>query len=141
MKRKIFATIDTNVLVSSFFSSDGTSNPAKIIRYILNGQISLLYSKEIIEEYREVLSRPKFGFKSEDVEALIAFLAQVGIETRRTPVDMNEFPDPDDIVFYEVTMSVDEAYLVTGNLKHFPTKPFIVTPAQMVEIVEGMDRD
>ena len=29
----------------------------------------------------------------------------------------------------------DDAYLVTGNLKHFPEKPFVVTPRQMLEII------
>ena len=43
--------------------------------------------------------------------------------------------DAKDVVFYEVTLSVDETYLITGNIKHFPVKPFIVTPAQMIEIL------
>ena len=29
----------------------------------------------------------------------------------------------------------ENAYLVTGNLKHFPHKTFIVTPAEMLQIV------
>lgn len=33
-------------------------------------------------------------------------------------------------------MSVEDAYLVTGNIKHFPKKPFVVTPSQMVEILK-----
>ena len=45
------------------------------------------------------------------------------------------FPDPDDIVFYEVKMSVDDAYLITGNIKHFPKNPLVVTPLQMVEVL------
>ena len=46
------------------------------------------------------------------------------------------------MVFYEVTLSVDEAYLITGNIKHFPIKPFVVTPAQMIEILlSGDNRD
>jgi len=28
----------------------------------------------------------------------------------------------------------EETYLVTGNIKHFPDKPFIVTPRQMLDI-------
>ena len=26
-------------------------------------------------------------------------------------------------------------YLVTGNLKHFPSEPFIVTPRQLINIL------
>ena len=59
-KGKIYAAIDTNVLVSSLFSSDGTSNPSKVINAVLKGIITPLYNSEIIEEYRDVLSRAKF---------------------------------------------------------------------------------
>ena len=30
----------------------------------------------------------------------------------------------------------DDAYLVTGNLKHFPAREYIVTPAEMMSILE-----
>ncbi len=30
----------------------------------------------------------------------------------------------------------DNAYLVTGNMKHYPVRDFIVTPAEMVAILE-----
>lgn len=47
-------------------------------------------------------------------------------------------PDPKDRVFYEVVMEQrksDNAYLTTGNIKHFPQKPFIVTPRQLLDII------
>ena len=34
-------------------------------------------------------------------------------------------------------MSKEDAYLVTGNIKHFPKKQFVVTPHEMVELLEG----
>lgn len=49
-----------------------------------------------------------------------------------------ELPNPKDSVFYEVVMEErkeEDAYLVTGNIKHFPEKPFIVTPRQMLDII------
>ena len=49
-----------------------------------------------------------------------------------------ELPDPKDLVFYEVVMEErkeEEAYLVTGNIRHFPNKPFIVTPREMLDII------
>ena len=39
-------------------------------------------------------------------------------------------------VIYEVAMSKEDAYLVTGNKKHFPNKPIVVTPAEMLEILK-----
>lgn len=133
--RKIYAVIDTNVLVSSLFSSKSLSNPLLIIKSVLNGNITPLYSEEIIYEYKEVLSRNKFRFKPEDIQNLISVFYEFGIDTPRTGISGEAFPDSDDIVFYEVAMSVEDAYLVTGNTKHFPVKTFVVTPAQMVQIL------
>lgn len=95
-----------------------------------------MYNTEIIEEYRDVLSRAKFHFRPNLVDTLVSVFVEYGIDTPRTSVENEYFPDTDDVVFYEVTMSVDDAYLVPGNLKHFPKKRFVVTPAQMVEILD-----
>ena len=47
--------------------------------------------------------------------------------------------DQDDLVFYEVAMEKqqDRAYLVTGNQKHYPVRPFIVSPLEMIVILEA----
>lgn len=44
-----------------------------------------------------------------------------------------------DLVFYEVVMEKrsEDAYLITGNIKHFPKREFIVTPAEMMEILKS----
>lgn len=48
-------------------------------------------------------------------------------------------PDPKDVVFYEVVMEkrkgTEEAYLVTGNKKHFPNEDYVVTPREMLDII------
>ena len=41
-------------------------------------------------------------------------------------------------LLHEVAMSKDDAYLVTGNTKHFPKKPIVVTPAEMLEILKAL---
>lgn len=49
-----------------------------------------------------------------------------------------ELPDTKDRVFYEVVMEErkrEDAYLVTGNIKHFPVKPYVVTPREMLDII------
>ncbi len=53
--------------------------------------------------------------------------------------EVNEtMPDPKDVVFYAVTLSAQDkdAFLVTGNGKHFTEKPFVVTPSELVEILK-----
>ncbi|MCM1127648.1 MAG: putative toxin-antitoxin system toxin component, PIN family [Lachnospiraceae bacterium] len=137
---KYFAVIDTNVLVSAMLKRN--TPPDKVIRKIFDGYIIPLLCKEILDEYREVLSRAKFKFSDSAVEMLIT-----GIIKRAVFVDavsLGEIlPDPKDAVFYEVVMEerkLTEAYLVTGNLKHFPDRPFIVEPREMLEIVEGTEK-
>lgn len=46
-------------------------------------------------------------------------------------------PDMKDLPFYEVVMEKrkDGAYLVTGNIKYFPKAPFIVTPRELIELL------
>lgn len=51
-------------------------------------------------------------------------------------VDGN-MPDEDDRVFYEVSLSKEDSFLVTGNLKHFPKTPKVITAAQMMEILDN----
>ncbi|MBD5234989.1 MAG: putative toxin-antitoxin system toxin component, PIN family [Barnesiella sp.] len=138
-KNKVYAVIDTNVVVSSFFSRNGQSNPALIIEKIFDNIIVPIYNDEILAEYKEVLSRPVFPFSPERINDVIATFKEFGISAERTPVSDETFPDPDDIVFYEIKMSVEDSYLVTGNLKHFPQKPFVVTPARMIEILEELN--
>ena len=68
---------------------------------------------------------------------IIDSLENVGFYVDAETIDI-ELPDSKDRVFYEVVMEErkeEEAYLVTGNIKHFPDKPFIVTPRQMLDII------
>ena len=136
-KGKIFAVIDTNVIVSALLSSNPESNPLKIVRAIVQERIVPLYNDEILEEYRCVLSRPKFHLDISLIGTVINAIIVDGLSMSRISAADIDFPDPKDIVFYEVALSVEDSYLVTGNIKHFPVKPFIVTPAEMVRILEA----
>lgn len=52
---------------------------------------------------------------------------------------LEDFVDEDDIAFYEIVMSAKntmDAYLITGNIKHYPVRNYIVTPREMIEIIE-----
>ena len=132
----IFAVIDTNVLVSALIKKE--SNPGKIVQNTLAGNIKPLYSKEIIAEYKEVLHRKKFKFSNAVINSVIQNIIKNGKEL--SGIATEEKPtDPDDVIFYEVTMDsrqTDETFLVTGNIKDFPIKPFVVQPEEMMRIIE-----
>ena len=141
--KQYYAVVDTNVLVSALLATlkDKESSPLKILHHILDGTIIPIFNDEIIDEYREVLHRPKFQFPENAIEQVLNAISILGVHSDRIKSE-DTCNDPKDVVFYEVTLSVDEAYLITGNIKHFPIKPFVVTPAQMIEILlSGDNRD
>ena len=133
------AVIDTNVLVSSVLSSKDDAATVRVMNYVLEGKIRLLYNDDIIDEYRNVLSRRKFSFSEQFITRLIERMRTKGIKCDATLSD-EFFPDESDRVFYEVALSKKDSFLVTGNLKHFPQKPIVVTPAAMLKIVEEKHR-
>lgn len=132
-----YAVIDTNVIVSAFLKSD--SIPDKILRHALIGSIIPLLSEEILNEYRDVLLRNQFGFDSKAIDIFIDELSKRAIFLDRTKTD-EQFIDLDDVIFYEIVLTaknVVPAYLITGNKRHFPIKPFVVTPREMLDIIES----
>ena len=131
----IYAVIDTNVFVAAFLSRHSDSATVQVVNTLLKKGICPLYNQEIIDEYQDVLHREKFHFPSETIDSIINSIQEFGINSER--ISSSEiFPDPKDVVFYEVALSKEDAYLVTGNKKHFPNKPIVVTPAEMVEILQ-----
>lgn len=138
MGSKLFAVIDTNVIVSALISKNPESSPLLVLAHVYSGTITPVFNAEIIQEYRDVLSRKKFHLNPLDIEDALLVIQDYGLNVERTEVKDEVFSDPNDIVFYEVKMSKEETYLVTGNIKHFPKKPFVVTPREMVEIIDGL---
>ncbi|MCI8592473.1 MAG: putative toxin-antitoxin system toxin component, PIN family [Lachnospiraceae bacterium] len=132
---KYYAVIDTNVLVSAMLRWD--SIPGNVMAFVFSETIIPLLNEHIVKEYREVLSRPKFHLTEDIIRDIVDEISRLGIYIDSEELDMI-LPDPKDIVFYEVVMEKrksEEAYLVTGNIKHFPAKPYVVTPRQMMDII------
>ena len=137
---KYYAVFDTNVIVSSFLCKG--SIPNQIVNFALNGPIIPLISDEIVEEYMDVLSRNKFGIPTKDVDKFLEKFMQRSIRLDRT-ISNEEFTDSKDVVFYEIVLTgrkEKETFLITGNKKHFPVKSFIVSPREMMDIIESAQR-
>ena len=132
----LYAVIDTNVLVSAFLKEN--SIPRFVINYMYAGKIIPIYNEEIISEYFAVLSRPKFCFPKEAVNITVNAIQKIGLKMNGINI-LDPMPDPKDIVFYAVMMSARqnfETYLITGNIKHFPMETFVVTPRQILDLLE-----
>ena len=134
----VYAVIDTNVFVAALLTKNSDSATVRVYEAIADGKITPLYHKDILDEYTEVLCRPKFKFDKEKIDAVLELIVKYGVEVFPKPTG-EILIDMDDLIFYEVAMEKrdDDSYLVTGNQKHYPVRDFIVTPAEMIEIIDN----
>ena len=126
------------MIVSALLSHYDDTATVVIMRKIIRGEVIPLYNERILEEYIEVLNRKKFSFTESMISATLKVIIDYGIILDSIESDIS-LPDPKDLVFYEVALSQEDSFLVTGNIKHFPKKPFIVTPAEMLTIIAEIE--
>ncbi len=129
------AVLDTNVVVSGLLSPFGAAG--EIMRLAASGDIELCYDARILSEYRDVLLRRKFAFLQEEVENLLDQIIHIGHLTTGKPL-AERLPDRDDEPFLEVAIGSGAKYLVTGNLKHYPSDRRkgvkILSPSSFLEV-------
>jgi len=115
---KYYAVINTNVLVSAMLKWE--SVPGSIINLALDGPIIPVLNEAIVQEYRAVLSRPKFHLTEDIVSDIISSIEKAALYVDEEHIDI-DLPDPKDSIFYEVVMEKrkdEDAYLITGNIKY-----------------------
>ena len=115
----IKAVLDTNVVVSGQLNEEGP--PGLILRLALSQFFRLFVSEPLLEEYSAVLARPEFGFDPKDVAKSMKAMRQVAtlVNPRRT---VSVTTDPDDNKTVECALEGKVDFIVTGNVRHFPTK-------------------
>jgi putative PIN family toxin of toxin-antitoxin system len=121
----LFVVLDTNILVSAFWLKD--SKPARIVSLVLNGIITPCIDSRIITEYRGVLHRKKFGFEKWEINHVLAQIENDGLSVVPVPLAVS-FIDESDRKFYETAKHCN-AHLITGNVRHYPHDPLVITPA------------
>ena len=128
----MLVVLDTNILVSSLWSTNGA--PARVVSMILTGQLIPCYDYRILTEYRQVLSRPRFNFSDGEIDALLEWIETSGRSIVADPIN-DPFIDESDKKFYEVAKFCG-AILITGNLKHFPNDPQIMNVSSFLERIK-----
>ena len=138
---RCYAVLDTNVIVSALLSSKADAATVQELQKLFSDSFCPVISKEIMAEYTEVLHRAKFHFSPAIVDDLL-FAIEEKAEYVIPASTGAILPDMKDLPFYEVVMEkrADDAYLVTGNQKHFPAEPFIVTAREFLEILEQNEK-
>lgn len=135
---KVYAVIDTNVIISSMLTRNPDSSTIKIMTYVRDGIIVPMVNHDILEEYLDVMSRSKFRFSSESVDDMLKLFRVRGINAAPECMTL-DFTDPNDVIFYQTYRMRQEAYLITGNQRHFPCELRIVSPTDMVNILTLMN--
>ncbi len=129
--------IDTNVLVSALIKQ-GTP-PAAVLVDLMSGELVPLYDQRILDEYREVLARPKFKIPAGKIDAVLDLIAADGVEVKDAHF-APQLPDPDDQPFADVAFAGRADLLITGNTKDFSVgRVFrVVTPREWSSIKTSM---
>ena len=126
--------IDTNVIVSALIQR---GYPNLIINELfIEQKLQLCVSEELLEEYYEVLSRPKFS-KFQDfflhAEALLVEIESKAIKYVPT-IKLNLISDADDNMILELADECEADFIITGNTTDFTFPIYkqtkIVTPRE-----------
>jgi putative PIN family toxin of toxin-antitoxin system len=103
----------------------------------MEGSVRLFLTPEILEEYREVLKRPKFAFDPSAVDTFLHDFEKAAVMVYPTKRVRRALDEPDNR-FLECAKAAKAHYLVTGNKKHFPFPEFkgtkIVSPAEFAAL-------
>jgi uncharacterized protein len=97
--------------------------------------VELWVSAEIYSEYEEVIRRPRFKRSEQEVVDALGAIRQQA-RWIKPSYKVRVCSDPDDDVFLECAQAAKAHFLVTGNLKHFPSsgaETRIVTARQFLE--------
>ena len=123
--------LDTNVIVSAFINPNG--KPSQVVKLIFQHEAELFYNPAILFEYETVMSRPKFSrFISVDsIYRLIDLIGKIGTSYDPFPSKIL-MPDESDRIFYDTAYG-SCSFLISGNLKHYPKKDFILTPDDLLK--------
>ena len=120
--------LDTNIVISCALKPE--SNLSQIWDMIVAEKLQIYYNADILAEYVSILSRPKFDFDFMLQNSYTDFVKENGIIF--DPItSTTKLLDEKDRIFYD-TATQCGATLITGNIKHYPIKPYIKTPADFL---------
>lgn len=97
-----------------------SSPAAALLRMLDDNTISLFVSNDILDEVRDVLSRPKIRQKNpritdKQVDALLTRLAEQGTLLESVPKHFSYERDPKDEKYINLAVEADAAYLVSRD--------------------------
>lgn len=132
-----YAVVDTNILVSAALAKDRLQSvPYAVFQGISKHLFTPIVDENIVEEYCEVMSRSKFRWNVSYGQRFVDEILKYAISEPVAPTDF-ALPDVDDRIFYDVAFAHRDknAYVVTGNIKHFPNVPFAISARNFLDLI------
>jgi len=104
--------LDTNLWISFLI----TQNYKEIDKLISERKVQLIFSKELIDEFINVVKRPKFKnfFNETDIEKLLDMFDYYG-KFVDVKIKINECRDPKDNFLLSLAVASKSDYLITGD--------------------------
>jgi len=133
MAERLRLVVDTNVVVSAALQPLG--NPARALFLALN-QHQTFVSREILDEYQDVLFRKKLKVTRQEAGGILDFVRE-HTQLVRPLFHIYACKDPDDDKFLECAIAASADYIITGNKKDFPDeigKTRIVNPREFLAL-------
>jgi putative PIN family toxin of toxin-antitoxin system len=131
--------VDTNVLVSAMLTPGRSAERLPRDHVLVEERgLVLLLDDRIVDEYREVLARPRFRLGAELVDAFIADLELIATFIDDAPVIADSPTPAQDLPFLEVAIAGEADVIVTGNKRHYPETGDIevLGPAELLARLE-----
>ena len=130
--------VDTNVVVSGLISGASSTPPARILDAMLDGQVIYLMSGDLLDEYSNVLRRPRLvqlhRRTDEQLDRLLADL--VGNAIWRDPAESGNAPDPHDSHLWALLSCHPQGLLVTGDrllVENPPSGASVISPRRFAD--------
>jgi putative PIN family toxin of toxin-antitoxin system len=139
MSRRVFI-VDTNVLVAGLITAASDAPTARILDAMLEGRLAYLLSGDLLQEYRDVLLRPRLfryhGLGESDVDQILAEIVANAVWLEPCP-DMGSLsPDPRDGHLWALLACQPDAVLITGD-RLLPENPMpgrsIISPGAWID--------
>jgi putative PIN family toxin of toxin-antitoxin system len=105
--------LDTNVLLSAAWRD---RLPEKVILHVATDrECHWIVTAPILQEYLEVLKRPKFALPPEHVQQWADLIEMRTLLMPTPSVDVRQLRDPKDAIFLAAAVATTADFLVTGD--------------------------
>ena len=132
------AVIDTNVLISAIF---WTGSPKRLLNRVRRGEVTLVTSRVLLDELKEILVRPDKPFKltEEEADRVVKAMQNVA-EVVETQSQVRVCRDEKDNKVLECAVDGRAEWIITGDAHLLELQSFknvrIVTVAEFLEDFE-----